>query len=177
MAKLSNRPAKLNFELEQRKSYAFRCNLKYADELPVNLTGCSLRFVMKPYGYDLDQNDTSSIIVNQTAVITEPTLGCGMFYFQASDLNAPAGEYDCSLTLWTSEGYSVPLAKGVVYLLENPEAASLGETYTSDIFSATLTVILNEKDVVNIVAENKMPPNGFMLTEDPLYPGLYIMSY
>ena len=51
MAKLSNSPKQaLNFDLERRKSFTFRVRLKYSDGSLVNLTGCTLRFVMKSAG-------------------------------------------------------------------------------------------------------------------------------
>ena len=151
MAKLSNSPKQaLNFDLERRKSFTFRVRLKYSDGSLVNLTGCTLRFVMKEQGTDDDHFDLNNLIVNSEATIGSPTTGEAVFAFQAAELDSDPGEYSYSIVLWSPDSFSTVLAKGVVNLLDNSEAHSMHRLYSATTPTSALELTLRGGDVVEV---------------------------
>ena len=152
MARLTNTPQQqLQFDLERRKSYSFRCVLLNADRSPLNLTNCKLRFVMKAREYDDDLYDTTNVIVNHEARILSPEFGEATFAFQAAELDVAPGAYNYAIVLWTKDGYSVVVVKGIVNLHANTDSASMTKRYTTNSADAALELTLRGNDVVNIV--------------------------
>lgn len=151
MAKLSNSPKQaLNFDLERRKSFTFRVRLKYSDGSLVNLTGCTLRFVMKSAGAVDDHFDLNNLVVNSEATIGAPHTGEGVFAFQAAELDGDPGEYDYSIVLWSPDNFSTVLTKGVVNLLDNSEAHSMHRLYSATAPTSALELTLRGGDVVEV---------------------------
>ena len=152
MARLTNTPQQqLQFDLERRKSYSFRCVLLNADRSPLDLTNCKLRFVMKAREYDEDLFDTTNVIVNHEARILSPEFGEATFAFQAAELDVAPGAYNYTIVLWTKDGYSVVVVKGIVNLHANTDSASMTKRYTTNSADAALELTLRGNDVVNIV--------------------------
>ena len=152
MARLTNTPQQqLQFDLERRKSYSFRCVLLNADRSPLNLTNCKLRFVMKAREYDDDLYDTTNVIVNHEARILSPESGEATFAFQAAELDVVPGAYNYAIVLWTKDGYSVVVVKGIINLHANTDSASMTRSYTTNSADAALELTLRGNDVVNIV--------------------------
>ena len=152
MARLTNTPQQqLQFDLERRKSYSFRCVLLNADRSPLNLTNCKLRFVMKAREYDEDLYDTTNVIVNHEARILSPEFGEATFAFQAAELDVAPGAYNYAIVLWTKDGYSVVVVKGIVNLHANTDSASMTKRYTTNSADAALELTLRGNNVVNIV--------------------------
>ena len=152
MAKLSNTPRQqMTFDLERRKSYSFRCVLLHADRFPLDLTGCTLRFVMKREEYDEDLFDTTNQLINSEALILSPESGEGTFSFQAAELDGPPGAYNYAIVLWTKDGYSVVVTKGTVNLHPNTDSRSIMQSYTTNTADAALEITLRGNDVLNIV--------------------------
>ena len=152
MARLTNTPQQqLQFDLERRKSYSFRCVLLNADRSPLNLTNCKLRFVMKAREYDEDLYDTTNVIVNHEARILSPEYGEATFAFQAAELDVAPGAYNYAIVLWTKDGYSVVVVKGIVNLHANTDSASMTKRYTTNSADAALELTLRGNNVVNIV--------------------------
>ena len=152
MARLTNTPQQqLQFDLERRKSYSFRCVLLNADRSPLNLTNCKLRFVMKAREYDDDLYDTTNVIVNHEARILSPESGEATFAFQAAELDVAPGAYNYAIVLWTKDGYSVVVVKGILNLHANTDSASMTRRYTTNSADAALELTLRGNDVVNIV--------------------------
>ena len=152
MARLTNTPQQqLQFDLERRKSYSFRCVLLNADRSPLDLTNCKLRFVMKAREYDEDLFDTTNVIVNHEARILSPESGEATFAFQAAELDVVPGAYNYAIVLWTKDGYSVVVVKGIVNLHANTDSASMTKRYTTNSADAALELTLRGNDVVNIV--------------------------
>ena len=152
MARLTNTPQQqLQFDLERRKSYSFRCVLLNADRSPLDLTNCKLRFVMKAREYDEDLFDTTNVIVNHEARILSPEFGEATFAFQAAELDVAPGAYNYAIVLWTKDGYSVVVVKGIVNLHANTDSASMTKRYTTNSADAALELTLRGNDVVNIV--------------------------
>lgn len=151
MAKLSNTPRQaLNFDLERRKSYAFQVQVKTENGSAIDLTGCTLRFVMKEGSFDDDPFDLLNVIVNSEALIGDPTAGIASFAFQAAELDVSAGEYDYTITLWTPDGYSTLLCKGLVNILENSESHSMHRMYSLASAASALELVMRSGDVVQI---------------------------
>ena len=151
MAKLSNSPKQaLNFDLERRKSFTFRVRLKYSDGSLVNLTGCTLRFVMKSAGAVDDHFDLNNLIVNSTATIGSPSTGEAVFAFQAAELDSDPGEYSYTIVLWSPDSFSTVLTKGVVNLLDNSEAHSMHRLYSATAPTSALELTLRGGDVVEV---------------------------
>ena len=152
MARLTNTPQQqLQFDLERRKSYSFRCVLLNADRSPLDLTNCKLRFVMKAREYDEDLYDTTNVIVNHQARILSPEFGEATFAFQAAELDVAPGAYNYAIVLWTKDGYSVVVVKGIVNLHANTDSASVTKRYTTNSADAALELTLRGNNVVNIV--------------------------
>lgn len=151
MAKLSNSPKQsLNFDLERRKSFTFRVRLKYSDGSLVNLTGCTLRFVMKSAGAVDDHFDLNNLVVNSEATIGAPLTGEGVFAFQAAELDGDPGEYGYSIVLWSPDNFSTVLAKGVINLLDNSESHSMHRFYSETSPASALELTLRGGDVVEL---------------------------
>ena len=155
MARLSNTPQQtLSLELERRKSYSFQCNMVNGDNTPVDLTGCTVRFVMKRTEHDDDAYDISNLIVNSAATIAAPKTGQAVFSFQAAELDSDPGDYYYSIVLWTADNYATTLLKGSMTLLANTESASIHRTYSTNTTSAILELTLRDGDHVTVVANN-----------------------
>ena len=149
----------LNFDLERRKSFTFRVRLKYSDGSLVDLTGCTLRFVMKEQGTDDDHFDLNNLIVNSTATIGSPTTGEAVFAFQAAELDGDPGEYGYSIVLWSPDSFSTVLTKGVVNLLDNSEAHSMHRLYSATTPTSALELTLRGGDVVEVEVKS-LPGSG-----------------
>lgn len=153
MAKLSNSPKQtLNFDLERRKSYTFRVRLRHKDGALVDLTGCTLRFVMKPQGSEEDPFDLDNLIVNHEANIGDGPSGEALFAFQAAELDGDPGEYDYSIVLWTPDNYSTLLCKGVINLVGNSESHSMHRMYGAMRPGSTVDLQIRSDDVVEVTA-------------------------
>lgn len=153
MPTLTNSPRQtLNFDLERCKSYSFRCNLSHGDGSPVDLTGCTLRFVLKSGNYGDDPFDLLNLLVNSSAELPDPTAGYGVFSFQAAELDQEAGEYSYAIVLWSPDGYSTLLLKGFVNLLDNTESHSMHRMYGVTTQAAALELTLRPNDVVEVQA-------------------------
>lgn len=158
MAKLTNTPrANLVLELERRKSFMLRVSVLNSDGTKVDLTGCTLRFVLKEAQFDNDDFDATNLIVNDVATITDPTEGYGVFNFQAAELDSEPGEYYATIVMWTPDGYSLVLVKPTVHLLENTESASMQQTYNLSNPPDAVEVTLRGVQVVNITTATQRP--------------------
>ena len=157
MARLTNTPIQtLTLDLERRKSYSFRCVVLNNERNPLDLSGCVARFVMKEAEYDGDLYDMTNLIVNSEGAIASPESGEISFSFQAAELDGPPGEYNYSIVLWTQDGFSIVLLKGVLNLHPNTESLSVTRTYTSGTANAAIEVVLRGNDVIEVIA-NTMP--------------------
>lgn len=157
MARLTNSPTQtLALDLERRKSYSFRCVVLNNERSPLDLSGCIARFVMKEAEYDGDLYDMTNLIVNSEGVIASPESGEISFSFQAAELDGPPGEYNYSVVLWTADGFSIVLLKGVLNLHPNTESLSVTRTYSAGTANAAVEVVLRGNDVIEVIA-NTVP--------------------
>lgn len=184
MAQLTNSPLQsVNFDLERRKSYSFNLNLTYKDGGGVDLTGCTVRFIMKDAFSDDDFFDLSNLIVNSVGTITNPTEGKVQFNLQAAELDA-TGELVYSIVLWSADNYSSVLAKGLVNMLSNNETSSVIRQFSNAVSMNTLDVVLRGKDTISVTAnlldrgpagsEGPAGPRGLQGVQGP--PGAFIVE-
>lgn len=158
MAKLTNTPrAGLGLELERRKSFMLQVTVLNSDGTRMDLTGCTMRFVLKDSRYDDDNFDLNNLLVNNEATITDPLAGAAVFAFQAAELDEEPGEYYGTIVLWTPDGYSIVLLKPTVELLENNESASMGLEYVLANPPDAVEVTLRGVQVVNLTTASVRP--------------------
>ena len=162
MAKLTNSPRQtVTLDLERRKSFMFQLSVVDADGQPADLTGCTLRFVLKPVEFDNDDLDSTNLIINEIANITSPEEGYGIFSFQAAELDFDPGEYYGTIVLWTASGYSISLLKVLVNLLENTESFSMYQGYSSEIPPSEIEVTLRGASTISVTTTNFRPDSVY----------------
>lgn len=146
MAQLKNTPKQLTqFRLEARKSFALSLWFQTKAAAPFNrvdLTGCTVRFVMAKRVYK-----GGGWVIDKTCTVDGP-IGLARLTLQAADLDLVADTYDYAVTLLTAEGYSVLVMKGEVELLPNADIVTTG-TYTLGNPAQSLAIELSsDKNVV-----------------------------
>ena len=155
MARLTNSPLQsLTLDVERRKSFSLQVNLIAPDQTPIDLTGCTLRLVAKHFEYDNDLYDTTNIFVNSTAEVVAPETGVGVFSLQAAEVDQTPGEHHFSIVLWTYDGFSVTLVKGLLNILPNTESASVQHTYTSGTATAGAEITMRGSQAVSVIASS-----------------------
>ena len=153
MATLSNTPRQaLHLTLERRKSYSFIVQVLNADNTALNLAGCSLRLSVKRSEWDTDNFDTTAMVQNKEALVTDVASGQGVFYLQAAELDWDPGEYYHTITLTTDAGFSVVIAKGLFTLLANTDSEAMQDFYTGGTATTAAEIQLRGQDTVRIVA-------------------------
>ena len=153
MATLSNTPRQaLHLTLERRKSYSFIVQVLNADSTALNLAGCSLRLTVKRSEWDTDNFDTTAMVQNKEALVTDVASGQGVFYLQAAELDWDPGEYYHTITLTTEAGFSVVIAKGLFTLLANTDSTAMQDFYEGGTATAAAEIQLRGQDTVRIVA-------------------------
>ena len=153
MATLSNTPRQaLHLTLERRKSYSFIVQVLNADNTALNLAGCSLRLSVKRSEWDTDNFDTTTMVQNKEALVTDVASGQGVFYLQAAELDWDPGEYYHTITLTTDAGFSVVIAKGLFTLLANTDSEAMQDFYTGGTATTAAEIQLRGQDTVRIVA-------------------------
>lgn len=153
MAYLGNSPSKETIlRLEARKSFSFALAVKDAQRRAVDLTGASLRIVMKALPLDsADTDDGDNLIAEPDAIMTAAELGLSRIDIQAADLNWPTGEYPFAVVLTDADGYSLVLVKGLIDLVQNTEFNSLASLFSSANPSQQLEVLLRGTTTVEVV--------------------------
>src|SRR5690606_17701744 len=115
---------------------------------PLDLTGTQIRMVAKkpPFGPD----DSDNLFENGDAILAAPEIGYARIDLQATDLDHEPGEYPFSLVL-VSEGYSVVVAKGVVDIQPNTEAASVNDEYVTANPPTSLQIKMRGQTTLEVV--------------------------
>lgn len=170
MAYLGNSPTKGEtvLRLEGRKSFSFGLWIKDPRGAAIDITGCTIRFVMKALPLSAtDTEDETNLVANSEADLVEPEIGYARFDMQATDLDAAAGEYPFAVVLTTQDGYSAVIVKGIVDLLPNVEFASLGTTYIGANPPVSLEVVLRGMTSIEVLVGGMLPPlMGFLSDAD-----------
>lgn len=157
MATLSNIPkGSPSFRLERRKSYTLQVKLVDTDGAAIDLTGCTVRMVVKSVEYDGDTYDTSNMLTNLDAAISSPLTGIGVFYFQAAELDWDPGDYYYAMVLQTGAGFTSTLAKGSFIIEPNTESLSIGTTYVGGTAVTKAEITMRGGDVLQIATNNSV---------------------
>src|SRR5687768_14854378 len=95
---LGNGPEdKTVLRLMARKSFALGMWIQDQNGNPLDITGCTLRIVMRKRVASTVSDDSGNLIANDAAQILAPTLGWARFELQASDFDHAPGEYEYSI--------------------------------------------------------------------------------
>lgn len=153
MAYLGNSPGKETIlRLEARKSFSFSLAVKDEQRRAIDLTGASIRIVMKQLPLDsADADDGDNLIAEPDAVMTAAELGLSRIDIQAADLNWPTGEYPFAVVLVDDGGYSTVLVKGQIDLVQNTEFNSLASLFSTANPSQRLEVLLRGTTAVDVI--------------------------
>src|SRR6478672_6090794 len=159
MSHLGNSPRQhLVLRLEARKSFALSVWITDRAGRALDITGSTIRLVVKKSPFDgTDVADADNLITNAAAIIEDPTTGYAALYLQASDLDFKPGEYPFALVL-LNDGYSSVLGRGVVDLVDNPEAASVGSTYVGGETASALRIALEGANALKIETGATLAP-------------------
>lgn len=167
MAYIGNSPEQRTvLRLEQRKSFALSLWFKDANRRPADLTGALVRLVVKAPPFDPnDTTDADNLIESAVAEFPAPEQGYARIELQASELDAPAGEYPFVIVLTAASGYSTVAVKGVLDLVPNPEFLSAGATYDDVQPPSALDVVLRGQHSIDVICGPLVPP-GFTWMSD-----------
>ena len=163
MSQLGNSPGQLTrVQLEARKSFSLGLWFLDTDGRVLDITGCSVRLVVKAQPLDpTDTTDSDNLVVNSTASLVEPLDGYCVFDLQASELDLGVDEYPFVIVLTNADGYSSVVVKGSIDVLENPEFSSMSETYpASSQAPQSLAVVMRESYAIKVYLGPVVPP-GF----------------
>lgn len=152
--------------LEAAKSFSFNVWVQDQTGRSLDITGATSRIIMKKPPFDpADLSDTSNLIVNDDAVMVDPAVGLMRFNLQAADLNHSAGEYPFSV-VFTKDGYSFVMIKGVVEILSNGELTSTGDVYLgADPAAQQLIVSMAGPKSINVFAGGSLAPGTTSFTD------------
>lgn len=164
MAFLMNGPTSESvLRLHARKSYALGIVVRDRNNEPIDLTGCTLRLVVRGLR-DRSTTDDTNLITNDVAELTMPVQGLARFNLQALDLDHKPGEYRFSVTL-ISQGYSLVLAAGTLDLLDNTEFSSVNEVYSAGgQYSASLRAQIGDNATVTVTTGPAITPGQAVFT-------------
>jgi hypothetical protein len=132
--------------VEARTSYALGIKfVKRSDRSAVDLTDAVVALTVKA-----PKRKGGALVVSQNAeLVGDPSLGLTQFALQAEDLDLAAGEYPFLVTLVTGLGYSTPVIKGFLEILENT-GDSTAEVYPAISPSSNLAAYVESGDVVEV---------------------------
>lgn len=165
MAALGNTPQALTtLRVEARKSFSFGLYLCDPTGRPVDLTGCRLVIVAR--AEPVAAEDPNLLGADSEAVIENPIDGYARFDLQAETLNLKPGEYPYAVVLYTSEGYSSVVVKGVLQLEQNTDFEALGEEFPQAQPAQRLDVILRENNAINVFLGGQLPPGMNYIRDD-----------
>ena len=166
MATLGNSASsQTNIRLEARKAFSFMMLFRDSRGAYIDVTGCEVRIVMKKPPFDPeDFSDEDNLITNSTATLVEPTIGYVRFDLQATDLD-DVGEFPFVITMTTDTDYPFVVVKGTIEILDNPEFASLTDTYVDGSSMQTLDVLLRGQNVIEVKVGSTLPPGTVSFTD------------
>ncbi len=165
MAYIGNSPEQQTIlRLEQRKSFALSLWFMDSNRRPADLTGCTVRLVVKTPPFADDPADGTNLITHDVAEFPDPTQGFARFELQASELNLAGGEYPFVIVL-LSDGYSSVVVKGYIAVEVNPEFSSMTDVYDDVQAPMALDVIMRSGASIDVICGAVVPP-GFTWMSD-----------
>lgn len=161
MGSLGNTPRQQTvLKLAARKSFAFGLLFRQQEDLPIDLTGATIRFVLAEPDYR-----GGAVLLTRTAELIDAELGVAQVSLQAVDLNLVEDDYPFSVTIVSALGYSTLVLSGVVTISENADTGTSG-TYTdidpSTNFAVyigngnTLTISVERVDGMDVIVSEKL---------------------
>ena len=165
MAHLRNTPTQHTLiSLEARKSFSLGLWIKDFLGHALDITGSSLRLVVRKTIPVTDFGDSENLIVSSLAFLQEPGQGYARFDVQASELDHAPGEYLFAIVL-VSSGYSSVIVEGTIDISANTEFSSLSESFTPGINPPQqLDVLLREQAAVTVYAGQALAPGTLSFT-------------
>jgi len=159
MATAGNSPqSRPVLELEARKSFSFGVWIQDQNSNPLDISGATLRFVARKQVTSDVIDDSDNLITNAQATIIAPSLGYGIFAFQASELDWTPGEYQFTIVI-ISEGYSGVLVNGIIQLNQNTEFGSMDETFEVMEPVTHLQIAMRNQTSIVVKAGPALAPN------------------
>ena len=178
MSYLTNSPDdKVVLRLQARKSFALGLWIQDQNGNPLDITGVTIRLVIRKSVPKDTTNDSGNLISSSTAVIQDALAGYAKFSLQAAELDEQPGEYLFSIVL-VSDGYSSTIVDGLVQIEQNTEFTSTTESYAPNAEMATsLAVLLRGQNTINVRTGPSLAPGAVTFTHedekklDELYAG------
>lgn len=138
---LSSSPPTHSFiRAEARKSFSlalqFITEAEDGTRFPLDMTDCELRLTVAQQQYQ-----GGAMLLEEDAVLVDPTKGYVQFNLQAVDLDKTPGEYPFTITLVTAEEYSAVVVKGDFEIVENTDLID-DNVYSAFTSPSQLTVLL-----------------------------------
>ena len=165
MSYLGNTPKSPTIlRLERAKSFALALWIQDRSGRPLDISGSTIKIVMKKTVDPNITDDSDNLIVNSGANLADADIGYARFELQAADLNHSPGEYPYSIVM-RDEGYSIVLASGVVEILQNPESGSIAGIYTQDAMADSLVIALDGPKVLNVFTGPSLAPGTTSFTD------------
>lgn len=147
--------------LEARKSFALALWIEDQNGRKLNISGTEIRIIAKKRPYT---DETPNLILNDTAITSNPEVGYARFELQASDLDWDPGEYDYVVTL-LDDGYSSVLLRGVIDLQQNTDFDTVDDQYSGVNPSTSLKVVMRESVVIHVDAGPTLSPGTTSFTD------------
>ncbi|QOC56125.1 minor tail protein [Microbacterium phage Zhengyi] len=177
MAYTGNSPVdEVVLRLQARKSFSLGIWIADQNDNPLDITGCTLRFVARKSVPSTVIDDGDNLVTNSVAVVNAPTLGYAIFSFQASELDWTPGEYLFAIVL-SDEGYSATIVQGHIELEQNTEFTSITETYSPAAPPTHLRALLRDGVALKVRTGPMLKPGEATFTNedekklDELYAG------
>lgn len=150
MGTLGNTPRRHTIlTLEAAKSFAFGMQFRTVQRDYVDLTDCTVRFVM-----DNPQHLGGATLLDVTSEDLDPVLGLTQFNLQALDLDRAPGSYPFCVVLVSQHGYSTVILKGEVEILENTDIGATAFSYEGINPSTNMAVYMENGGMVEVVVES-----------------------
>lgn len=149
--------------LEARKSFAL--GIRVLDRLgrDADLTGCSLRLVIKA---EETASAPNLVAADANAVIELPLDGFGLFRLQAATLDIEPREYPFAIVLTTAEGYTSVIVKGSVEIVQNVDFDD-SSVFTLALPTQTITAELGSS-MISVYTGAQLPPGFAYVREERL---------
>lgn len=167
MAQLSNGPQQqVVLRLKARKSFALGLWIQDHNRNPLDITGSTIRMVVRKTVSSTVVDDSGNLITNSVAIPITPLLGYAKIELQAADLDFPAGEYTFTIVL-SDGGYSSVIAEGPLVLEQNTEFESVGETYPpGEEIATALEIAMRQGTTLSIRTGSTLAPGQATFTSE-----------
>lgn len=167
MSYVTNSPAdQVVLRLQARKSFALGLWIQDQNGNPLNISGTTIRLVIRKNVPAGTTNDSGNLIQSSLATLVDAPAGYAKFNLQAAELDEVPGEYLFSIVL-SFEGYSSVIVGGLVEIEQNTEFTSITESYSPGAEMATaLAVLLRGNTAITVRTGPSLAPGAVTFTYD-----------